>query len=192
MRIRSSQPTTFFGKTSRSKKSVVCLLTLIIPLAGVSVEKTSAAIPAPTCKTIVTNPAVTKGILLNCLDGRGKFIFQSIRGPAILNVWGSWCFPCREEIPYLVQIAKTKKVQIIGIDASEKSDAAGMAFVKAHDMTWPQLSDIKNKTKGIFGLGVPVSRFIDVDGKVVYEKIGPFKSVDEIKKAAKEFLGIKF
>jgi len=174
------------------EKSVVCLLTLMFTLVAFTSNRASASIPTPSCRSIVTNPAVTKGILLSCLDGKGKFIFQSIRGPAILNVWGSWCFPCREEIPYLVQIAKTKKVQIIGIDASEKSDAAGMAFVKAHDMTWPQLSDIKNKTKGIFGLGVPVSRFIDVDGKVVYEKIGPFKSVDEIKKAAKEFLGIKF
>jgi cytochrome c biogenesis protein CcmG/thiol:disulfide interchange protein DsbE len=164
----------------------------VLALLAASITPAHASIWAPTCKTIATNPAITKGILLNCLDGKGKFIFQSIRGPAILNVWGSWCFPCREEIPYLVQIAKTKKVQIIGIDASESKDAAGMAFVKAHDMTWPQLSDIKNKTKGIFGLGVPVSRFIDVDGKVVYEKIGPFKSVDEIKKAAKEFLGIKF
>ena len=80
---------------------------------------------------------------------------------------------------------------VIGIDASESSDAAGMSFVKAHDMNWPQLSDMKNKTKGTFGLGVPVSRFIDVDGKTVYEKIGPFKSFAEIQKAAKDFLGVK-
>ena len=58
-------------------------------------------------------------------------------------------------------------------------------------MTWPQLYDVKSKTRGIFGLGVPVTRFMDVDGKTVYEKIGPFKSVAEIRKAAKEFLGVK-
>jgi thiol-disulfide isomerase/thioredoxin len=136
-------------------------------------------------------PGSKKGILLTCLDGKGKFLFESLRGPVILNVWGSWCAPCREEIPYFVQVSKTKKIRIIGIDASESSDAAGMSFVKAHDMNWPQLSDIKNKTKGTFGLGVPVSRFIDVDGKTVYEKIGPFKSFAEIQKAAKDFLGVK-
>ncbi len=151
----------------------------------------ASAVTAPTCKTIATNPEVKKGILLNCLDGKGKFIFEAIRGPALINVWGSWCYPCRQEIPFLVQAAKTGKIQIIGVDASEKSDAAGMKFVMSHDMSWPQLSDIKNKTKGIFGLGVPVTRFIDVDGKNVYEKIGPFKSYSEIQKAAKDFLGVK-
>ena len=164
---------------------------LVLALLFASATPVYATVAAPTCKTIATNPAVKKGIVLNCLDGKGKFIFEAIRGPAIINVWGSWCFPCREEIPLLVQAAKTKKIHIIGIDASESSDASGMKFVVAHDMSWPQLSDMKNKTKGIFGLGVPVSRFIDVDGKVVYEKIGPFKSFAEIQKVAKEFLGVK-
>ena len=166
-------------------------IALAFALAFTFTTPAHATVPAPNCKTIATNPDVKKGIVLNCLDGKGKFIFEAIRGPAILNVWGSWCYPCREEIPLLVKAAKTKKIQIIGIDASEKSDAAGMKYVTSHDMTWPQLSDIKNKTKGTFGLGVPVSRFIDVDGKTVYEKIGPFRSYTQIQSAAWEFLGIR-
>lgn len=170
------------------KRSLFASLLLLVSFFA---PPAHATIAAPNCRTIVTNPEVKKGILLTCLDGKGKFLFESLRGPVILNVWGSWCAPCREEIPYFVQLSKTKKIRIIGIDASESSDAAGMSFVKAHDMNWPQLSDMKNKTKGTFGLGVPVSRFIDVDGKTVYEKIGPFKSFAEIQKAAKDFLGVK-
>ncbi len=158
------------------------LFTSVVPAHAASV---------PNCSTIATNPDVKKGILLNCLNGKGSFIFQAIRGPAIVNVWGSWCDPCKQEIPFLVQAAKTKKIQIIGIDVVEKSDATGRAFVAAHGMTWPQLSDIKSKTKGIFGFGVPVTRFIDGNGKAVYEKIGPFKSFAEIQKAALQFLGVK-
>ncbi len=148
------------------------------------------AATAPSCKSVVTSAAVTKGIVLNCLDGKGKIVFESLRGPAMINVWGSWCEPCRQEIPLFVQTAATKKIQIIGIDASESSDAAGMKFVLAHNMTWPQLSDMKNLTKGTFGLGVPVTRFIDANGKTVYEKIGPFRSFTQIQSAVKKYLGI--
>ena len=160
---------------------------LILLLASTTPAHASSA---PSCKSIVTNPAVTKGIVLNCLDGKGKFVFESLRGPALLNVWGSWCEPCRQEIPFLVKAATTKKIQIIGIDASESSDAAGMKFVLAHNMPWPQLSDMKNKTKATFGLGVPVTRFIDANGKTVYEKIGPFRSFTQLQSAIKKYLGI--
>jgi thiol-disulfide isomerase/thioredoxin len=182
------------GRTFNSKKSVRCFLTLISPFLLISTlllaSPAQANISAPNCKSIVTNPAVKKGIVLNCLDGKGSFVFESLRGPALLNVWGSWCYPCREEMPILIKAAKTGKLRIIGIDASESSDAAGMKYVTSHDMNWPQLSDIKNKTKGTFGLGVPVSRLIDVDGKTVYEKIGPFRSYTQLQSAAKTFLGI--
>ena len=177
------------------KKSARCFLTLTSPFLLIAlflfnIAPANATIAAPSCKTIATNPEVKKGIVLKCLDGKGSFIFESLRGPAILNVWGSWCYPCREEMPILIKAAKTGKIRIIGIDASESSDAAGMKYVTSHDMNWPQLSDIKNKTKGTFGLGVPVSRFIDVDGKTVYEKIGPFRSYTQLQSAAKNFLGI--
>jgi thiol-disulfide isomerase/thioredoxin len=185
---RSKHWTTFFGKAFNPKKSVRCFLALML-IFGI-LPKASATIAAPNCKSIVTNPAVKKGIVLNCLDGKGSFVFESLRGPALLNVWGSWCYPCREEMPILIKAAKTGKLRIIGIDASESSDAAGMKYVTSHDMNWPQLSDIKNKTKGTFGLGVPVSRLIDVDGKTVYEKIGPFRSYTQLQSAAKTFLGI--
>ena len=166
------------------------LLVCSILLASITPAQAAQAVPAPSCKSIVTNPLVTTGIVLNCLDGKGKIVFESLKGPALLNVWGSWCEPCRQEIPFLVKAAATKKIQIIGIDASESSDSAGMKFAISQGMSWPQLSDIKNKTKGTFGLGVPVTRFIDATGKTVYEKIGPFRSFTQIQSAVKKYLGI--
>jgi thiol-disulfide isomerase/thioredoxin len=166
--------------------ALVCSLALILTMASVP---NSQAL-APSCSGIMTNPAIKKGVLLPCLDGKSSFIYQGIKGPAMINVWGSWCDPCKEEIPLLVQVAKTKKIQIIGIDVEEKNNAAGAKFVATHAMTWPQLADLKGTTKGIFGMGVPVTRFIDANGKAVYEKIGAFKSFAEIKKAVKQYLGL--
>ncbi len=173
---------------ANSRMSLALLLSLTLSFSHLA---QASAVSTPKCSTIATNPAIKKGISLPCLDGKGKFIFQAIRGPVLINVWGSWCEPCKQEIPFLVQIAKEKKIQIIGVDVEERNTDVAKAFVKENNMTWPQLYDVKSATRGIFGMGVPVTRFIDVDGKAVYEKIGPFKSAAEIRKAAKEFLGVK-
>ena len=131
-----------------------------------------------------------KGISLPCLDGNGKTTFEAIRGPVLVNVWGSWCEPCQQEIPHLLDIAEEKKIAIIGIDVEERSMAAGRAFVASHKMSWPQLYDEKSATRGIFGMGVPVTWFIDANGKVVYKQVGLFTSDDQIKSLVKKYLKI--
>ena len=131
-----------------------------------------------------------KGISLPCLDGNGKTTFEAIRGPVLVNVWGSWCEPCQQEIPHLVKIAATKKIAIVGVDVEERNMAAGRAFVESHKMSWPQLYDEKSVTRGIFGMGVPVTWFIDANGKVAYKQIGLFTSVAQIKTLVKKYLGV--
>ena len=131
-----------------------------------------------------------KGISLPCLDGNRKTTFEAIRGPVLVNVWGSWCEPCQQEIPHLLDIAKEKKIAIIGIDVEERNMTAGRAFVASHKMSWPQLYDEKSVTRGIFGMGVPVTWFIDANGKVAYKQIGLFTSDDQIKSLVKKYLKV--
>jgi thiol-disulfide isomerase/thioredoxin len=161
---------------------VLILVLLVTPL-------TPAHAATPSCSTINVVTA-SKGISLPCLNGSGSVTFEAIRGPVLVNVWGSWCEPCKQEIPHLVDIAKGGKIAIIGIDVEERNMAAGQKFVAAHNMTWPQLYDVKAKTRGIFGMGVPVTWFIDAQGKTVYKKIGLFTSTDQIKKLVKKYFGI--
>ena len=171
------------------KRSIV-IATSVAVLLGPSVAPANAA-KIPSCAPIIVDPTVKKGIALKCLDGKGTYIWQAIRGPVIVNVWGSWCYPCRQEIPLLVRLAKTKKVQIIGIDAVETKPTDGTNFMVKNGMTWPQLADPKSVTKGIFGPGVPITRFIDMNGVGVYEKAGPFKDWAEIQRVMKAFFRIE-
>ena len=143
----------------------------------------------PSCSPIKVAP-VAKGTVLPCLNGVGTTTFEAIRGPVLVNVWGSWCEPCQQEIPHLVDIAEEKKVAIVGIDVEERNMAAGRAFVAKHKMNWPQLYDVKAATRGIFGLGVPVTWFIDAQGKVVYKQIGLFTDDYQIKKLVKKYFKI--
>ena len=149
------------------------------------------AVSTPSCSTIkIAATQYPKGISLPCLDGGGSIAYQGIRGPVLVNVWGSWCEPCKQEIAHLVKIAATKKIAIVGVDVEERNMAAGRAFVASHKMGWPQLYDEKSTTRSIFGMGVPVTWFIDAQGKVVYKQIGLFTSDDQIKSLVKKYLKV--
>jgi thiol-disulfide isomerase/thioredoxin len=161
---------------------------VVVALIIASITPAHAA-TAPSCSTI-KSVAVSKGTSLPCLNGIGSTTFEGIRGPVLVNVWGSWCEPCQQEIPHLVDIAKLNKVAIVGIDVEERNMAAGRAFVASHHMTWPQLYDVKASTRGIFGMGVPVTWFIDAQGKVAYKQIGLFQSDAQIKVLVKMYFGI--
>jgi cytochrome c biogenesis protein CcmG, thiol:disulfide interchange protein DsbE len=161
----------------------------LISLLTIALASSAHAATTPSCSTIKA-AKVSKGIALPCLNGSGSITFEAIRGPVLVNVWGSWCEPCKEEIPHLVDIAKLNKVAIVGIDVEERNMAAGQKFVASHKMSWPQLYDVKAKTRGIFGMGVPVTWFIDANGKVLYKQIGLFQSTTQIKELVKKYFGI--
>lgn len=164
----------------------VLFLILVALVANISAAHAASA---PSCAMIKTAP-VSKGIVLPCLDGKGSITFESMRGPLLVNVWGSWCEPCQQEIPHLVEFAKLNKVAIVGVDVEERNMAAGRAFVASHKMTWPQLYDAKAVTRGLFGMGVPVTWFVDANGKVAYKQIGLFQSTKQIKDLVKKYFGI--
>lgn len=165
-------------------------LLLALGLAFASLTPVQAA-STPSCSSIkVATTSYSKGISLPCLNGSGSITFEAIRGPVLVNVWGSWCEPCKQEIPHLLDIAEEKKIAIVGIDVEERNMAVGQKFVATHKMTWPQLYDVKAKTRAIFGMGVPVTWFIDANGKVVYKQIGLFTSDDQIKSLVKKYLKV--
>lgn len=124
-----------------------------------------------------------------CLDG--KAAPSGLPSPAIINVWGSWCDPCREEIPYFVSLDEKYDVQIIGVDVDEPNISAGQNFALKSKMSWPNLFDTKGQSVSVFGPGVPVTWFIDASGEVVYKKIGVWKSYKELESTAKKYGLIK-
>jgi len=143
------------------------------------------------CSSISIDRSVTKGVSLPCLDNKSKVIYQAIRGPVLVNVFGSWCEPCNQEIPHFLDLQALHKVSIVGIDVEETNMQAGRNFVIKKGMSWPILFDTTSVTRGIFGLGVPVTWFIDAHGKVVYKQIGLITSTAELKSEVSKYLKIK-
>jgi thiol-disulfide isomerase/thioredoxin len=131
--------------------------------------------------------------MVDCLDGNSGVQLSALRGPMVINVWGSWCAPCEEEIPFFrtfYQRAKGK-IELVGVDVEEANAQDGRDFVISNEMTWPNLIDNRGNSRGYFGMGVPVTWFIDADGKPAFKKIGVIKSEKELLQLTEKYLGVK-
>ena len=148
---------------------------------------------AVSCESITQDSTFVGGIQLDCLDGTTGARLGALRGPMIVNVWGSWCGPCKEEIPIFrsfYEKAKTK-VALLGVDVEESSIEDGQKFVANSGITWPNLYDSDARSRAYFGLGVPVTWFIAADGSVAGKKIGVFKNEIELITLTNKYLGVR-
>jgi thiol-disulfide isomerase/thioredoxin len=146
----------------------------------------------PGCDEIRVGVASDKKLELPCLDGSTSIDFHQIRGPIVINIWGSWCEGCRQEMPYFIDLYATQsfksgQIQLLGIDVEENSPTSGPDYIKQSGMSWPHLNDVNDQTKAIFGPGVPVTWFIDSQGVVVEKHIGAYQNkkqlFDQVEKA---------
>jgi thiol-disulfide isomerase/thioredoxin len=173
----------------------VLILLLALSLTGCSsVTKTAVAKGEVVDCVDVNHVAVKSGdITLNCLTGSEKISVTSLRGPLIVNVWGSWCGPCADEIPVFVDFYQqaSDKVKLLGIAVEEARAQDSKDFIIAYGITWPNLYDAKGVTRGTFGMGVPVTWFIDEQGTVVYKHIGVVKSTEELIDLTAKYLKVE-
>ena len=145
------------------------------------------------CESISQDKSFTGGVSMDCLDRTDGAQLGALRGTMVVNVWGSWCGRCKEEIPYLRAFHSKAigKVQLIGVDVEEANFDDGRLFVERHGIIWPNLYDPDGRSRKYFGLGVPVTWFIAPDGSVAGKKIGVIKNEAELISLTEKYLGVK-
>ena len=145
------------------------------------------------CESISQDPTFTGGVQMDCLDRSEGAQLGALRGPMVVNVWGSWCGPCKKEMPVLRAFHDKAqgKVQLIGVDVEEANFDDGRTFVERNGITWPNLYDPDGRSREYFGLGVPVTWFIAADGSIAYKHVGIIKDLDEIVTLTEKHLGVK-
>ena len=173
----------------------VLILLLALSLTGCSSMTKPAATKGKVVDCVEVGHVAAKpgDTLLNCLTGTEKISVESLRGPLIVNVWGSWCGPCADEIPLFVEFhhQANGKVKLLGIAVEEAKAQDSKDFIIANGITWPNLYDAKGVTRSTFGMGVPVTWFIDEQGTVVYKHIGVVESTDELIDLTNKYLKVK-
>ena len=174
------------------KRALVLVATLLLAGCADS-EPVAQKGEVISCANVPSDSSVKSGTLVECVDGSKGLALESLRGPMIVNVWGSWCASCLDEIPDFVSFyAKAKeKVALVGVAVEESSPENSKRFVINNGITWPNYYDRDSKSRGYFGMGVPVTWFIAPDGKVKYKKIGIVKSEAELIELTEKYLGIK-
>lgn len=123
----------------------------------------------------VTLPSIqgrsVDGEALTLADYRGRVL--------VINVWGSWCAPCRAEAPDLVEVAtqtEPRGVRFVGIDVRDNPSAA-QAFARSFGMTYPSFDDkdgtVLGQLSGIVPVGaVPSTLVVDKAGIVRARVVG--------------------
>ncbi|MGB3329639.1 MAG: cytochrome c biogenesis protein CcdA, partial [Thermomicrobiales bacterium] len=116
------------------------------------------------------------------LDGSGAFSLESLRGDVVLlNVWATWCEPCKREIPALAGIAsdyEAADLHLIGVSIDRTQSDEQIATV-GRDLgaTYPLARDAQNEFASVFHTtGVPVTVLIDRSGQVVRQWPGDIEN----------------
>ena len=112
--------------------------------------------------------------------GAGDLSLETLRGEiVVLNVWGSWCPPCREEAPVLAKVAKSyadRGVSFLGINVRDNPSAA-IAFERRYGVAYPSLGDpggrlLLTLNQYIPANAVPVTLILDRQGRVASRILG--------------------
>jgi thiol-disulfide isomerase/thioredoxin len=134
----------------------------------------------------VSGPALGTSKTISTQEYRGKVV--------VINVWGSWCPPCRKEAPDLQAASvETKNVaQFVGITSKDYDPAPAEAFVRSFKITYPSIYDPTGKVLLTFAgelppSAIPSTMIIDRDGRLavrVLSEVSKITLVDMINDVA--------
>jgi thiol-disulfide isomerase/thioredoxin len=140
-------------------------------------------------------------VTLDCLGNGPAVDLAGLRGPAVVNVWGSWCIPCQEEAGYLSSVydADRGKVAFLGVDTEDQADSAlDFGTHVKPPVRYPSVVDSDRKvliglaTSGLSSAsGPPETAFVGTSGKVVHVHPGEYHSAAALRADIATYLHVR-
>jgi cytochrome c biogenesis protein CcmG/thiol:disulfide interchange protein DsbE len=110
----------------------------------------------------------------------------------VVNVWASWCIPCHDEAPFLLELAGDTRIRLVGINYKDQPDNA-RRFLNRYGNPFAASGADQNGRAAIeWGVyGVPETFLVGRDGRIAYKLVGPLNAQNfesEIKTAIEKAL----
>jgi cytochrome c biogenesis protein CcmG, thiol:disulfide interchange protein DsbE len=124
------------------------------------------------------------------LAGGAPVSLADIQGPAVVNLWATWCTPCRTEIPDFEAVHRERgdEVRFVGINIGEDADQAG-EFLAEVGATYDQYLDLQGYVStDLEAPNLPVTVVVDADGTIATRHLGAMDQ-DALEAAIDEVVG---
>ena len=162
------------------------------PVLSVAATLVALALVLGACSS--REPQSTKSdrlpdLTLAALEAGDPVRLSTLRGPLVINLWASWCGPCREELPRYAAFAKkyAGRVDVLGIDFQETRPAAAVKLAADTGVDYPLYADPDGKLRAI---GLPKILLVDKDGRIAFEKYVEITSVGQLEQMVRTHLGV--
>lgn len=182
-------------------------LALLTGCSGVSPDEptvTPGATQAPgDVDTVLTSCPEQDGGPVDAADALPPMTFDCIGGgtldlslapglPTVINLWGSWCPPCREELPVVQQLAEAggDRLQVLGLVTTDTLTGAD-SFAADAGVTFPNAFDQQGDLSAELGIrSAPYTFFLAADGTLAYTQVGPVADLAAFEQLVSDHLGV--
>ncbi len=136
-------------------------------------------------------------VSLPCLGGGPDVALAALRGPLVINVWASWCGPCRDELPVYQRFAEqyVGRVAVLGIDFNDTQPRAALELARDTGVTYPLVADpesaVAGPPPGLVPRGLPMVVLVDAEGRVVHREAREITDVAELEELVWTHLGVR-
>jgi cytochrome c biogenesis protein CcmG/thiol:disulfide interchange protein DsbE len=168
------------AKVGRRRLVVLIPLALFLGLAALFMIRLGAGDPSAIPSALIGHPApqttlpALAGLARDGTPVPGLDPAAFAGQVSILNVWASWCVPCHDEAPLLVQLAQDKRIRVVGINYKDQADNARRFLGRYGDPFAANGADESGRAAIEWGVyGVPETFVVGRDARIAYKLIGP-------------------
>jgi thiol-disulfide isomerase/thioredoxin len=194
---------------SRALRAVGAALLLLGLLAGCTSSDSEEPVPTPAssdlesldtdlqpCPAQRDQPAADSDLpatVFDCFGGGTLDLSRAPGVPTVVNLWASWCGPCREELPHVQQLADAggERLRVLGV-ASLDGAAQTASFAADAGVSFPSAFDGDGEVMAAIGVNtLPHTVFLTADGSIAYVQVGQVHSLEEFEQLVADHLGVQ-